>query len=178
MKKFINISIIFILTGILFTNCSKVAQNIADNIEYKLEDVHLEILQNSSSFFDAIIHKDTNKAQHATLYVDIRLTNFNNIDINIDEMDYKVFISDQFIGAGQIKDGMNILSNKSNIITIPLTINILDLMNAGINLLEQREVDIFIKGSSTAKTSIGDFIMPFELKDGKSKIGTPIFNMN
>ena len=171
MKNKINLTAYLLLVSIFLSSCSSVVQSVIDNIEYKVVKVDINIIQNSKNVLDAITHGDFARLATANITPNIRLTNNNSIDLSIGKTEYKVFIDELQVAEGVTNTSLELKSNESNILLLPIDISLSKIAKNKLDILINHDMDrIKVVGKNYVKTISGDFIVSFTLQNDKVKV--------
>jgi len=171
MKNKINLTAYILLISIFLSSCSSVVQSVVDNIEYKVVKVDINIIKNSKNILDAITHGDFSKLTKANITPNIQLTNNNSIDLSIGKTEYKVFIDELQVAEGVTNTSLELKSNESNILLLPIDISLSKIAKNKLDILINHDMNrIKVVGKNHVTTITGDFIVTFTIHNNKVKI--------
>jgi LEA14-like dessication related protein len=98
------------------------------------------------------------------LQVVIDVKNSNQFDLKISELDYKIFWRDAVLGLGEKDEVMDIVGEKTQEFSLPLTFQLKEFEDLVKTILKLQPVKIEVKGSFKYATFVGDFTKAFELQ--------------
>jgi LEA14-like dessication related protein len=171
MKNKINSMAYLFIMSIFLSSCSSVVQSVIDNIQYKVVKVDINIIKNSKNVLDAITHGDFEKLSKANITPNIQLTNNNSIDLSIGKTEYKVFIDELQVAEGITDTSLELKSNESNILLLPIDISLSKIAKNKLDILINHDMNrIKVEGKNYIKTISGEFVVSFTVHNNKVKV--------
>lgn len=167
MKKTLGVLLILMV----FIGCSQVVQKVSDNVTYRFLDLDVSITENVQNIFDTLSTGSFDNIAHAKINAKLEINNYNMIPINMDKMEYKIYILDYYLAEGNISDKIEIKSNSNTVVNIPVTVSLYDLMKNNIDIREIKNPEkLVIIGKNYITSSFGNVVISFKVADGKTKI--------
>ena len=169
-NKFIK-TIILLTAFALSTGCSQVAKNMADNVDYKLTNIDINVLENGTNLLNALFGGDINALAKVNLTPHIEVTNNNSIDFEIYKTEYKIFAENAQVAEGISDKSMMIKANSTSDLAIPITIQMNKIAKNSMDILINQEMKkIKVIGKNYIKTSAGSYLVNFTIRDNKVEV--------
>ena len=106
-----------------------------------------------------------------SLDVQLSVYNPNGFDLNATRLTYKLFVENNELGPGALKDAFKVGNNDSTYVTIPVDFTYAGLGAAGRELLTKGTVNYRVTGDFTVATPIGSFTRPYDQTGRFSSFG-------
>ncbi len=171
IKRFVKLSVMFVIISVLYSGCSKVIQDVADNIKHELVGVDIQLAQSTQSIFDAVVAGNFKSMAKINILSHVKITNNNNIDLSIDKTSYEIFVDGINLAQGDINSTITLMSEETKILKIPIEVEVSKLLENGIDIMsKEKENKIKVNGKNYIHTALGDFIVNFTIQNGTIRI--------
>lgn len=128
----------------LFISCESLTEYLVKSPQLDLNEVKLESVSLSGMTFTAVFKAD----------------NPNNADLNIDEINYEMFIGDKSLFTGVSKKPLTLKAKGQTSVELPIAIKFSEAKDAFEQIITRQKNDYTFKGTS----KIGLFSLPFNKK--------------
>ena len=166
------IKIIVLLTALMLTtNCSKVAQNMVDNVDYKLVNIDVNVIKNGENFLGALFSGDLNSLAKVSLTPHVQVSNNNSMDFEIYKTEYKIFAKNEQVAEGISTKSLMLKANSTVDLAIPIDIQMNKIAKSSMDILINQEMkEIKVLGKNYIKTSAGNYMIDFTIKNNKVQV--------
>ena len=169
-NKFIKI-IMLITTFMILTACTKVVQNLVDNVDYKLVNIDINVAKNGANLLGALFSGDLNALGKVSLTPHVQVSNNNSIDFEIYKTEYKIFAENAQVAEGISNKSLMLKANSKENLAIPIDIQMNKIAKNSMDIFINQEMKkIKVIGKNYIKTSTGKYIVDFTIQDNKVKI--------
>jgi LEA14-like dessication related protein len=169
-NKFIK-TIMLIVAFVLGTGCSQVAKNMVDNIDYKLTNIDINVLENSTNLLSALFSGNIDSMAKVSVTPHIEVTNKNSMDFEIYKTEYKIFAQNAQIAEGVSNKSLMLKANSTADFAIPIDIQMNKIAKNSMDILVNQEMKkIKVIGRNYIKTSAGSYLVDFTIKDKQVKV--------
>lgn len=100
----------------------------------------------------------------ANLIVDIDVKNINRFDLTLTSLEYTIYLNNEEIGSGRLKNDVFIPSSSTTNIHAPLTFNFGNLSKNLNFVFSNIDLPYKIDGKANVKTTFGSIVFPFSKK--------------
>lgn len=138
--------------GLLFTACSALLDKVVKEPKIKLERVDV---------------RETNLSGAKLAFV-LEVQNPNDYEIKVDQVDYKVFLGEDFFAEAKTPNAVSVAANKTQQVELPLPIEYSKVLNGLQGLLLGETVSYRVEGK--VKLAFLGLNIPFDEK-GKLDLG-------
>jgi len=171
-NKFIK-TIMLITALMVNTGCSKVAQNMVDNVDYKLVNIDINVVKNGTNLLGALFSGDLNALARVSLTPHVQVSNNNSIDFEIYKTEYKIFAENAQVAEGVSNKSLMLKANSTADLAIPIDIQMNKIAKNSMDVLINQEMKkIKVIGKNYIKTSAGKYMVDFIIQDNKVKINS------
>ena len=150
-----------IILTLFFGGCAQTAKDIASQIEYEVQNVELELNHNIP---DGLLSLLAGKLPNPTAKITttLKITNKNSIDIKTSDLNYEIFANDVKIGAGKILKVLEVKAHESQIIQIPVLLDVSKTIKTAYENKNAKKHTIKIKGNGKFLSVFGTHDFKFE----------------
>lgn len=161
MKFIINL---FVICVLFFSGCAQTAKNIGNQIDYEVQNVELDLNHNIA---DGLLSLLAGKLPNPTAKITatLKITNKNNIDLRTSDLNYEIFANEVKIGSGKISKMIEIKAKESQVIQIPVFLDVSKTIKTAYENKSAKKHIIKIKGSGKFLSAFG--IHDFEFEKSK-----------
>lgn len=172
IKRFLLNSILFFVVIVLSSSCSKVVQSMADNVEYKLVGIDINIRENSQNLIDAFFSgKLSDALKKAKVTPHMQLTNHNATTFEIYKTQYKVLVNREKIADGISNKKLVLKAGDEKNFSLPIEVELDKLAAKSLDILISQDIDkVKIIGKSYLDSIAGKFVVSFKIHNNKLKI--------
>ncbi|NEW60300.1 LEA type 2 family protein [Sulfurovum sp. bin170] len=170
IKRFLGFTLLLVAM-ILNSGCSKVVQSMADNVDYKLVKVDINVMQNSQNILGAIFSGNIASLAKVNITPHIRLTNNNNMDFEIYKTEYRVFVDNSQIADGVSNATLTLKAHETKDLALPIEIKMDRVATGSMDILVSQDMSrIKVLGKNYVRTGAGNFVVGFVIEDNRVKI--------
>jgi len=163
--------VLLIVVLLFYGGCSKVMQSIADNVEYELVKIDVNMMQNSQNMLGAIFTGNLSKLSKVSVTPHIKLTNKNSVGFDIYKTEYKIFVDNKKIANGVSNASISLKANETKTMTMPIVIEMDKVASSAIDALMSQDMKrVKVLGKNYVKSAIGNIVVKFTMINGKVKI--------
>lgn len=155
------ISFYFIVFALFLGGCAQSAKNIVDKIDYEVQNVELDLNHNIA---DGLLSLLAGKMPNPTAKVvtSLKITNKNDIDLKTSDLYYEIFANDIKIGNGKILKVVEIKAKESQIVQIPVFLDVSKTIKTAYENKNAKKHTIKIKGNGKFLSVFGTHDFKFE----------------
>ena len=141
---------ILIIVLVLLSSCTAYKQiNAIKNLQYNFEGINVGMPSLGK----------------IVLLVDIGIYNPNNVDVEIEEINYEIFIDNKRIAVGETEEDIVIKKNAKTIYSTRIKPELSELKNNLPNIMMGLgNMKVLVKGDVTFNTSVGAHTFPFSIE--------------
>ena len=171
MIKRIKINLLLSILILFISSCTSTFQSIIDDIDYEVVSIDINVVKNSKNILDSIMTGNLSRLAVANITPHIKLMNNNSIDLLIGKIEYTVFIDELMIAEGISDSSLELKSNETATLLLPINISLDEIAKNKMNILLNRDMDrIKVVGKNYVDTITGQFIVSFIVKNNKITI--------
>lgn len=138
--------IVACLVMLLVTGCGFLARRAAlRNCQYSLKSVELA----EATLTDM------------TLGLGVETRNTNDIDVEVDRMNYELFINGKKAFEGSMGQGVKIAPGRTAMVNTSVNLNYIELGSALAQAVKDEQANYDLKGTTYLSSSLGTFAFPF-----------------
>ncbi len=147
MKK---ITILFIIIIVFLSSCTAYKQiNAIKNLQYNFEGINVGMPS----------------LGNIVLLVDIGIYNPNNVDVEIEEISYEIFIDDKKMATGETEENIVIKKNAKTTYSTKIKPELKELKTNLPNIMMGLgNMKVLVTGDVTFNTSVGAHTFPFSIE--------------
>ncbi len=141
---------ILIIVIVLLSSCTAYKQiNAIKNLQYNFEGINVGMPSLGK----------------IVLLVDIGIYNPNNVDVEIEEINYEIFIDNKRIAVGETEEDIVIKKNAKTTYSTKIKPELSELKNNLPNIMMGLgKMKVLVKGDVTFNTSVGAHTFPFSIE--------------
>jgi LEA14-like dessication related protein len=96
-----------------------------------------------------------------TLAVGISTKNTNDVDVEVDRMNYEFFINGKKAFEGTMGQGVKIAPGRTETVTTSVNLNYIELGSALAQAVKDEQANYDVRGTAYLSSSLGTFAFPF-----------------